>query len=81
VDKGEAYDGITMKFNFKTSRGFISKGRIKARRSYLYRRKNKRMDKENLFYEDGIYTTCDATPSLLFLSHEMKVIQKQEIVR
>ena len=29
VDKGEPYDGITMKFNFKTSRGFI-KSRLKT---------------------------------------------------
>ena len=35
VDKGETYDGITMKFNFKTSRGFISKAASKLEGAYL----------------------------------------------
>jgi lipopolysaccharide assembly outer membrane protein LptD (OstA) len=81
VDKGEAYDGITMKFNFKTSRGFISKAGSKLEGAIYTGDKIKRMDKQTYFIEDGIYTTCDETPPhYYFYAHEMKVIQKEEIV-
>lgn len=81
VDKGETYDGITMRFNFKTSRGFISKAGSKLEGAIYTGEKIKRMDKETYFIEDGIYTTCDATPPhYYFYAHEMKVIQKQQIV-
>ena len=81
VDKGETYDGITMRFNFKTSRGFISKAASKLEGAIYTGDKIKRMDKETYFIEDGIYTTCDAIPPhYYFYAHEMKVIQKQEIV-
>jgi lipopolysaccharide assembly outer membrane protein LptD (OstA) len=81
VDKGEPYDGITMRFNFKTSRGFISKAGSKLEGAIYTGEKIKRMDKETYFIEDGIYTTCDETPPhYYFYAHEMKVIQKQQIV-
>jgi|CZKP01.1.fsa_nt_gi lipopolysaccharide assembly outer membrane protein LptD (OstA) len=81
VDKGETYDGITMKFNFKTSRGFISKVGSKLEGAIYTGEKIKRMDRETYFIEDGIYTTCDETPPhYYFYAHEMKVIQKQQIV-
>jgi lipopolysaccharide assembly outer membrane protein LptD (OstA) len=81
VDKGEPYDGITMRFNFKTSRGFISKAGSKLEGAIYTGDKIKRMDKETYFIEDGIYTTCDETPPhYYFYAHEMKVIQKEEIV-
>ena len=81
VDKGETYDGITMRFNFKTSRGFISKAGSKLEGAIYTGEKIKRMDKETYFIEDGIYTTCDATPPhYYFYAREMKVIQKQQIV-
>ena len=81
VDKGETYDGITMKFNFKTSRGFISKAGSKLEGAIYSGEKIKRMDSETYFIEDGIYTTCDQVPPhYYFYAHEMKIIQKQQIV-
>jgi lipopolysaccharide assembly outer membrane protein LptD (OstA) len=81
VDKGETYDGVTMKFNFKTSRGFISKAASKMEGAIYNGDKIKRMDKETYFIEDGIYTTCDKTPpDYYFYAHGMKIVQKQEIV-
>jgi lipopolysaccharide assembly outer membrane protein LptD (OstA) len=81
VDKGETYDGITMKFNFKTSRGFISNAGSKLEGAIYTGEKIKRMDKETYFIEDGIYTTCDETPPhYYFYAHQMKVIQKEQIV-
>ena len=81
IDKGEHYDGTTMKFNFKTSRGFISKVGSKLEGAIYTGEKIKRMDRETYFIEDGIYTTCDATPPhFYFFAHQMKVIQKQQMV-
>ena len=80
VDKGETYNGVKMKFNFKTSRGFITNAGSKLEGAIYNGEKIKRMDKETYFIEDGIYTTCDETPPhYYFYAHEMKVIQKQQI--
>jgi hypothetical protein len=80
VDKGETYNGVKMKFNFKTSRGFLTSVGSKLEGAIYNGDKIKRMDKETYFIEDGIYTTCDETPPhYYFYAHEMKVIQKTEI--
>jgi hypothetical protein len=80
VDKGETYNGVKMKFNFKTSRGMLTSVGSKLEGAIYNGDKIKRMDKESYFIEDGIYTTCDETPPhYYFYAHQMKVIQKQEI--
>ncbi len=80
VDKGETYNGVKMKFNFKTSRGFITSAGSKLEGAIYNGDKIKRMDKDTYFIEDGIYTTCDETPPhFYFYAHEMKVIQKDQI--
>jgi lipopolysaccharide assembly outer membrane protein LptD (OstA) len=80
IDKGETYNGIRMKFNFKTNRGFISNAGSKMEGAFYTGDKIKKMDKDTYFIEDGIYTTCDEIPPhYYFYAHEMKVIQKQQI--
>ena len=77
----EAYEGIRMKYNFKTKQGFISSAGTETDGSKYTGEKIKKVDEETYFVEDGTYTTCDAdTPHYYFYSNEMKVINKKEIV-
>ena len=78
---GEVYNGESMRYNFKTARGFISTASTKMESSFYTGEKINKVDKNTYFIKNGIYTTCDANPpDYYFYSSEMKVIQKKEIV-
>ncbi len=77
----EVYDGVSMIYNFKTTRGFINMAKTKSEGAIYSGEKIKKVDKDTYFVKDGIYTTCDSNPpDYYFYSPEMKVIQKQEII-
>ena len=78
---GEEYTGKSMLYNFKTLRGFISSAGTKTGGAIYTGAKIKKVDKNDYFIKDGIYTTCDSdTPHYFFYASEMKVVQKKEIV-
>ncbi len=78
---GEEYTGNRMTYNFKTSRGFIVSAGTKSEGAIYTGSTIKKVDKNDYFIKDGIYTTCDSdTPHYFFYASEMKVIQKKEIV-
>lgn len=80
-EKGEVYEGIRMKYNFKSAQGIISHAGSKLEGGLYTGEKIKKVTTDTYFIEDGIYTTCDEQPPHYhFYSHEMKVIQKQQIV-
>lgn len=77
----EVYEGKSLRYNFKTQRGFISMAKNTEESSSYRGEKVKKVDRDTYFIEDGIYTTCDAdTPHTHFQASEMKVIQKDKIV-
>ncbi|MDO8548724.1 MAG: putative LPS assembly protein LptD [Ignavibacteria bacterium] len=77
----DAYEGIRMKYNFKTRQGFISSAGTESEGARYTGEKIKKVDEETYFIEDGIYTTCEIdTPHYHFYSNEMKVIHKEQIV-
>jgi lipopolysaccharide assembly outer membrane protein LptD (OstA) len=78
---GEEYTGKRMTYNFKTLRGFISSAGTKTGGAIYTGAKIKKIDKNDYFIKDGIYTTCENdTPHYYFYASEMKVVQKKEIV-
>lgn len=80
-DNGEPYEGLRMKYNFKTMQGYITAAGSKMEGGIYTGEKIKKVDKDTYFIQDGIYTTCDEKPPhYYFYSHEMKVIQKEQIV-
>lgn len=80
-EAGEVYEGSSLKYNFKTQRGFISLAKNEEEGATYTGSKVKKVDKRTYFIEDGIYTTCDSdTPHTHFSASEMKVIQKDKIV-
>ncbi len=79
-DKAEVYEGFRMKYNFKTKRGLIASAQTETEGAYYTGTKIKKVDSETYFVEDGIYTTCNETePHYCFYSHEMKVVNKEQI--
>ena len=77
----ESYEGIRMKYNFKSKQGFISSAGTESEGARYTGEKIKKVDEETYFIEDGIYTTCEVdTPHYHFYSNEMKVIHKEQIV-
>ena len=81
VDKGEEYKGTRMRYNFKTTRGYITFAATKGDEASYSGAKINKMDKSTLFIEHGLYTTCDAAePHYCFYGTEMKVIQKEQMM-
>lgn len=79
-DKSETYEGFRMKFNFKTKRGLISSAQTESEGTHYTGSKIKKVDNNTYFVQDGIYTTCSETePHYCFYSHEMKVVNKEQI--
>lgn len=81
VDKGEEYKGTRMRYNFKTTRGYITYAATKGDEAAYSGAKINKMDKSTFFIEHGLYTTCDAAdPHYCFYGTEMKVIQKEQMM-
>lgn len=80
-EAGEKYEGKSIKYNFKSQRGFISMAKNKADDKTYGGDKVKKVDKRTYFIEDGMFTTCDSdTPHTHFTATKMKVIQKDKII-
>ena len=78
---GEVYDGQSMIYNFKTTRGYITSAKTKSEGTIYSGDEIKKMDRNTYFVKDGIYTTCDSDPpDYYFYSPEMKVVNKSELV-
>lgn len=76
----ENYEGTSLKYNFKTQKGFISAAKNKKEGSRYEGSAVHKVDKNTFFVKDGVYTTCKSdTPHTHFTASEMKVIQKDKI--
>lgn len=81
-DKGGTYESKTMKYNFKTQRGFITDVVTEQGEGYLTGGATKKMEDGTFFLEDGKYTTCDNHdhPHFYFQLTRAKVTPKKNIV-
>lgn len=59
TDGGESYESSTMRYNFKTEKGFITNVITQQGEGYLTGGRTKKIDKNTFFVENGRYTTCD----------------------
>ncbi|MGK9368908.1 putative LPS assembly protein LptD [Melioribacter sp. Ez-97] len=77
----EVYEGSSLKYNFKTQRGFISMAKNREKDSRYEGEKVKKVEKNIYFIEHGMFTTCELdTPHTYFTASQMKVIQKDRII-
>ncbi|MBX2976070.1 MAG: LPS-assembly protein LptD [Ignavibacteriaceae bacterium] len=80
-DKGEEYQGVRMRYNFKTTKGFITYASTETDNTAYSGAKIKKVNKDVFFVENGVYTTCEEEePHYCFVGHEMKVIQKEQMI-
>ncbi|MBI5021834.1 MAG: LPS-assembly protein LptD [Ignavibacteriales bacterium] len=80
-DRGEAYEGKEIGYNFKTKRGRIVVADTKMAEGFYHGEKIKKLGKDVLFVEDGRYTTCDRKdPDYYFYSQKMKVTMQDKVI-
>ncbi len=77
----DIYEGVSMKYNFKTGRGIISAAGTEQDGQKYTGARIKKVDTETYFIEDGVFTTCDdECPHFYFYANRMKVIHKEQLV-
>ena len=81
-DKSGEYESETMKYNFKTERGYITGVITEQQDGFLQGGRAKRMDDGSFYVEDGKYTTCDdhENPHFYFHLTRAKVRPDKDVV-
>ena len=81
TEGSDVFEGTSIKYNFKTQKGFISLAKNNAENKTYYGDKVKKIDKKTYFVQNGKFTTCDAdTPHYYFGADKMKIIQGEQII-
>lgn len=81
TDAGDTYDGDRVTYNFKSQKGRITLGATQMDNGYYRGSKIKKVGKDALFIENGIFTTCDnPDPHFHFGSPKLKVYLRDHIV-
>ncbi|MCF8355637.1 MAG: LPS-assembly protein LptD [Melioribacteraceae bacterium] len=80
-EAGEVFEGFSLEYNFKNKRGFISAAKNAEEDSRYEGKSVKKVSKDILFIDDGIYTTCsESPPHSHFSAAQMKVIHQDKII-
>lgn len=81
-DKSGEYESETMKYNFKTERGYITGVVTEQDEGFITGGRAKRNDDGSFYLEDGKYTTCDdhEHPHFYFQLTRAKVRPKKDVV-
>lgn len=58
-DNGTTYEAKTMRYNFKTEKGFITDVITQQGEGYLTGGQSKKIDENTIYIENARYTTCD----------------------
>ncbi|MDE7115722.1 MAG: hypothetical protein K2O56_04775, partial [Muribaculaceae bacterium] len=79
---GDEYESKSMKYNFKTERGYITDVITEQQDGFLLGSKAKKNPDGSFFVEDGRYTTCDdhEHPHFYFQLTRAKVRPKKDVV-
>ena len=81
-DKSGDYESKTMKYNFKSGRGYITDVVTQQGEGYLTGGRTKKMEDNTYFMENGKYTTCDdhEHPHFYMQLTKAKVTPKKNVV-
>lgn len=81
-DKSGEYESQSMKYNFKTERGFITGVITEQDEGFITGGKAKRMEDGTFYMEDGRYTTCDDHdhPHFYFQLTKARVRPQKDVV-
>ena len=77
----EAFTADTIKYNFKSKKGLISKVRTNDGESYVHTNVSKKLTNNHIHNYKGKFTTCDAeNPHFHFAFNKMVVVPNKKIV-
>lgn len=81
-DKGTEYRSETMRYNFKTEKGYITNVLTEQGEGFLQGGTSKKVGDNTFYLKDGFYTTCDKheSPHFGFRLTKAKVRPKKDIV-
>lgn len=81
-DGNESYEAHSITYNFHSKKGFITDVITKQGEGYITASKTKRMDNEDMYMQEGRYTTCEnhAHPHFYIQLTKAKVRPKKDIV-
>ncbi|MCM1378337.1 MAG: hypothetical protein NC097_01870 [Clostridium sp.] len=81
-DRSGEYESETMRYNFKTERGYITNIITEQGEGYLTGGATKKMEDGSFFLENGRYTTCDdhEHPHFYFNITRGKMVPKKNVV-
>ncbi|MBQ8773238.1 MAG: LPS-assembly protein LptD, partial [Muribaculaceae bacterium] len=81
-DKSGEYESKSMKYNFKSQRGYITDVVTEQGEGFLTGGKTKKMENGEFFLQDGVYTTCSnhENPHFYFQLTKSKVKPNSNIV-
>ncbi|MDR3059444.1 MAG: LPS-assembly protein LptD [Prevotella sp.] len=82
TDKGTDYESKTMKYNFKTKKGYITNVITTQGEGYIVANQAKKNEDNSFFMRDGKYTTCDdhEHPHFYLALTKAKVKPKKNVV-
>lgn len=79
-EKGQAYAGEKIRFNLRTQKGKISLGETHLDEGFYFGSKIKRVSKNEMYIQDGFYTTCDnPEPHYHFGAKKMKFSTRDKV--
>lgn len=74
-DASQEFSALSMRYNFRTGKGVTESAETRFDDGFYNGKKIKLVDRNTLFIQDGVYTTCDAPhPHYFFRSERMKVV-------
>ena len=81
-DNGSEYESKSMKYNFKTKKGFSTHTITEQGEGYIVAERAKKNDDDTFFMCDGKYTTCDNHdhPHFYLMLTKAKVRPKKDII-
>lgn len=81
-DSGQEYESVSMKYNFKTEKGYIKNVITQQGEGYVQARLTKKMDESIFNLRDGLYTTCDnhEHPHFYIRMSKAKLIKDKKVV-
>jgi len=82
TEKGDKFDAKTIKYNFKTKKGYIEEVFTEEEDGYLHSQITKKLENNDFLMKNGKYTTCDNPehPHFYLSMTKAKVIPGDKIV-
>ncbi len=81
IENGKEYKSNTIKYNFKTEKGIITKLLTKEGESYLHGEVVKKEKNKTQYLSKGLYTTCDHDePHFYIKANKVKFIEGEKII-